>query len=116
MAEIDGLWTAEGRTLAGWPTSGVIMCIHNQVFGGNERYYMVGQYRLQGQSIEIQAHVYHYHGMVHSSLATGIPDFTVRYRGRVLASAGVIEGEVYRTENSHLKLPVRLTRRAMLPA
>jgi hypothetical protein len=116
MADIDGLWTATGRTLAGWPTSGIMMCIRNHVFGGNERYYSVGQYKLHGQNIEIEVHVHHYHGGVHSPLAPGMSDFTVRYRGRVLAGAGIIEGEVYRAENPQLKLPVQLTRRAAFPA
>jgi hypothetical protein len=114
MTDVDGLWTAEGATLEGWPTSGIIMCFRNQVFGGGERYYCVGSYKLHGHTVEIDAHVHHYHGAAQSSLANSTPDFTVHYRGRVIAGSEIIEGEVYRAENPDLKLPVQLVRRAPL--
>lgn len=116
MSEIDGLWTAEGATLEGWPTSGVLTLVREQVFGGGSRYYCLGAYRLHGQRIEIEAHVYHYHGSHHNRLAGGTPDFTVHYRGRVLAASEIIEGTVYRVENPNVKLPIQLVRRATLSA
>lgn len=69
MSEIDGLWTAEGATPEGWPTSGILMFVRGQVFGGGNRYYCLGRYRLQGQRIEIEAHTYHYHGSNQTHLA-----------------------------------------------
>jgi hypothetical protein len=116
MPEIDGLWTAEGATLEGWPTSGILMLVRDQVFGGASRYYCFGGYRLHGQRIEIEAHVYHYHGSNQNRLAGDAPDFTVHYRGRVLAASEIIEGTVYRAENPNLKLPVQLVRRDALLA
>jgi len=114
--DVDGLRTFEGVTLEGWPTSGVIMCIRNQIFGGGDRYYYVGSYRLRGQTIEIEAHVSHYHGAAYSSLAGGMPDFAVHYHGRVMAGSEMIQGELYRADNPYLNLPLQLVRRAALPA
>src|SRR5215469_13397501 len=96
MADIEGLWTAEGESVDAWPTSGVMICIRNHVFGGGNRYYFTGQYRFQGGRVEIEAHAYHYHGATRSALGRGAPDFIVHYRGRFLAGAGIIEGEAYR--------------------
>jgi hypothetical protein len=110
--DVDGLWTAEGTTREGFPTSGVMMCFRNQVFGGGERYFWVGNYRLHGHIIEIDAHVHHYHGNAQSYLASSTPDFAVHYRGRVVANLEMIEGELYRADNPHLKFPVQLVRRA----
>ena len=114
MADIEGLWTAEGESLDGWPTSGVMVCLRNQVFGGGNRYYCTGQYRLRGGRVEIEAHIYHYAGATRSALGYGAPDFTVHYHGRLLAGAGLIEGQVYRAENPNLRVPVQFVRRAML--
>jgi len=116
MADIEGLWTAEGASVDAWPTSGVMICIRNHVFGGGNRYYFTGQYRLRGGRVEIEAHAYHYHGATRSALGRGAPDFIVHYRGRFLAGAGIIEGEAYRAENPNLRLPVQFVRRATLPS
>ncbi len=115
MPDIDGLWTAEGATLDGWPISGVMVFFRDQVFGGGARHYCLGAYRLHGSSVEIEAHIYHYHGSTQSRLARGAPDFTVHYHGRLMAASEIIEGTVFRAENPSMRLPVQLARRAALP-
>jgi hypothetical protein len=116
MTDIEGLWTAEGESVDAWPTSGVMIFLRNQIFGGGNRYYCTGQYRLRSGRVEIEARVYHYHGATRSALGHGAPDFTVNYHGRFLAGAGLIEGEVYRAENPSVRLPLQLVRRAALPS
>jgi|SRR5581483_9512005 len=115
MPDIDGLWTAEGATLDGWPISGVMVFFRDQVFGGGARHYCLGAYRLHGSSVEIEAHIYHYHGSTQSRLARGAPDFTVHYHGRLMAASEIIEGTVFRAETPSMRLPVQLARRAALP-
>ena len=111
---VDGLWTVEGMTPEGWPVSGVMIFLRDQVFGGNDRYYCLGNYRLHGHAIEIDTHLYHYHGASHSYLAGEAPDFRLHYRGRIMMGSEMIEAEVHRAENPDQRYPVTLLRCAQL--
>lgn len=112
--DVDGLWTVEGQTLEGWPVSGVMIFVRNQVFGGNDRYYCLGRYRPQGHIIEIDTHLYHYHGATHSYLAGSTPDFALHFRGRVMMESDMIEAEVNRAEDPYPRYPATLLRRVRL--
>jgi hypothetical protein len=112
--DVDGLWTAEGVTLEGWPISGVMIFFRDQVFGGNNRYYCLGSYRVHNRTIEIDTHLWHYHGATYSYVAGSSPDFTLHYRGGVMMGSEMIEAEVNRAENPYPRYPVKLLRRALL--
>jgi hypothetical protein len=112
--DVDGLWTVEGATLEGWPISGAMVFFRMHVFGGNDRYYCLGSYRPQGHMIEIDTHLYHYHGATYSSVGGSAPDFVLHYRGRVMMGSEMIEAEVNRAESPYPKYPVKLLRRAPL--
>jgi hypothetical protein len=112
--DVDGLWTVEGMTPEGWPLSGVMIFLRDQVYGGNDRYYCLGSYRFHGGVIEIDTHLYHYHGGTHSYVAGDAPDFRLHYRGRVMMGVEMITAEVSRAEYPYLRYPVTLLRRALL--
>lgn len=112
MESIDGLWTAEGMSLDGASSGGILVFCRGQVFGGGDRYYCIGSYKL-GAVVEIEARVFHFHGSVHSRIAGMKPDFHLHFRGRVLTE--LIEGYVSRADDMEVKMPFKLIWRAPLP-
>lgn len=69
--DIDGLWSVEFATSEGRSGAGVLVFADGRVLGGDQRYYLVGDYRVEAGELHGRLVATHYAGDSHPALGAG---------------------------------------------
>src|SRR5689334_14245851 len=96
MQNVEGLWTAEIKSLDGWTNGGVVVLDKGRMFGGGEHFYVVGRYDLHDRVFTGDAHCSHFNGPSVNAFGDTSPDFRLTLRGRWVSD--FIEGEMHRPD------------------
>ncbi len=92
--------------------AGVVVLQTGRIFGGDGRYYYLGQYQLQGRTLRARVDVHHYSGEPYSVFGK-LQHFTLDLSGHVHDSTMFCTGSL--VEEPDRKLDIFLERRADLP-
>ena len=113
MKSVDGLWTAEFGTVNGWTSGGILILDKGRLFGGGDRYYCVGFFKLHEKRFSGEIMCHHFHGPTVDAFNTTLSDFNLSFRGRLMSD--FIDGQMHHSDLPGQTLPFRLVWRATLP-
>jgi hypothetical protein len=108
---VEALWTMEFGSGEGWENGGVVVFETGRAFGGDSRYYYLGEFRTSGDRIEATLHIVHYHAEPRTPFGDTATDYTIELKG--MRSNDRIEGNILR--EGYAPMDARLRRRSDLP-
>jgi hypothetical protein len=112
---LEALWTMQYRTADGWQLGGVVVLETGRIFGGDADYYYLGDYQVAASGAVSATINVTFYGKGQPGSAFGRPDTKFTVQGLFVRKGDVLDGEFWRPEQAHFKLPAQLTRRADLP-
>jgi hypothetical protein len=94
-----------------WENGGVIVFETGRAFGGDNRYYYVGEFGTVADRIEATVRVVHYHGEPKTAYGDTATDYEIKLEGK--QSRNRVEGHISR--EGFDRMEARLTWRCDLP-
>lgn len=108
---VEALWTMEFGSGEGWQNGGVVIFETGRVFGGDSRYYYLGEFSTSGNEITATLRIVHYHAKPETPYGDSATDYTIELTGN--RSNDRIEGNILR--EGYAPMEARLHWRSDLP-
>jgi len=115
MQYIEALYVVEFGDVSGFGycSGGVVVLETNRIFGGDSGYHYIGNFSVFGDLFEASVRITKHNPSWVNAFGDDALQFEVGVWGRI--GDGVIEAVMERTDRPGLRLPLRLTRTALLP-
>jgi len=109
---VDGLWTIKFIASSGATGAGVLVFWNNRIYGGDARYYYLGEYRVEGETLSVKMEITHFSGEPES--VYGRMEFIeLEVQGRVDEAEMNLFGRIPNDASS--KVAIRCEKRADIP-
>ena len=115
MQYLEALYVVEFGDVSslGYRNGGVAVLETNRIFGGDSGYHYIGQYCVFGDRFEARVRITKHNPSWINAFGDDAVQFEIEVSGRI--RDGFIEAIMKRTDRPGLRLPLRLTRTALLP-
>ena len=118
---VEALWIARfgdsttPTLIPGLTNAGVMVLETGRIYGGDAKYYYIGNYNISGDNITAVAKSTHFNGPRTDVFGGNGPQFLVKLVGRISESGNQIAGYIYQEGRENERIAILLEKKEALP-